>query len=145
VKRWVLRIAVIAVALFGLAQAVPYGRGNANPPVKAEPRWDSPRTRELAVRACFDCHSNPTTWPWYSNVAPVSWLTQRDVDGGRAVLNFSEWGPGSDLGEAAEAARDGEMPPWYYKPLHPRARLSSTETDALVAGLVRMLRGGAGR
>src|SRR5581483_2821093 len=83
-------------ALFLLAQAVPYDRSHTNPPVTAEPRWDSPQTRELAARACFDCHSNLTTWPWYSNVAPISWLVQRDVDGGRSALNFSEWNKPQD-------------------------------------------------
>jgi hypothetical protein len=79
------------VVLFGLIQLVPYGRDHTNPPVVAEPAWDSPQTRALAVRACFDCHSNETVWPWYSNVAPASWLVQRDVDDGRRRLNWSEW------------------------------------------------------
>jgi hypothetical protein len=90
-KRWVIRIAVAGLAVFALAQVIPYGRSHSNPPVQAEPRWDSPATRDLAVRACYDCHSNQTTWPWYPNVAPVSWLLQRDVSGGRATLSFSEW------------------------------------------------------
>jgi hypothetical protein len=80
-----------AVVLFALAQAVPYGRNHENPPVQAEPIWDSPRTRQLAKRACFDCHSNETTWPWYTNFAPFSWLAYNDVTGGRSALNFSEW------------------------------------------------------
>src|SRR5690349_11025724 len=62
--------------LFLLIQAVPYGRAHTNPPVVSEPHWDSPRTRELAKRACFDCHSNETRWPWYSHVAPMSWVLQ---------------------------------------------------------------------
>jgi hypothetical protein len=83
--------ALAGAAFFLPIQAVPYGRSHGNPPTTAEPRWDSPLTRELAARACFDCHSNLTSWPWYSNIAPVSWLIQRDVDGGRGSLNFSEW------------------------------------------------------
>ena len=51
------------VAMFAVMQLVPYGRAHTNPPVIAEPAWDSPRTRELAARACFDCHSNETKWP----------------------------------------------------------------------------------
>jgi len=74
-----------------LIQLIPFGRQHTNPPVVREPAWDSPQTRALAKRACFNCHSNETTWPWYSSVAPVSWLTQRDVNGGRSHLNFSEW------------------------------------------------------
>ena len=85
------------ISLVGLTvaiQAVPYGRAHDNPPVRSEPQWDSPVTRDLVVRACFDCHSNETIWPWYANIAPISWLTTRDVDEGRDELNFSEWGSG---------------------------------------------------
>jgi len=127
--------------LFLLAQAVPYGRSHANPPVSAEPRWDSSQTRELAARACFDCHSNLTTWPWYSNVAPVSWLVQRDVDGGRASLNFSEWNkPQDGAGDISEAISSGSMPPWFYPLMHPKANLSKSEQQRLIAGLAATLR-----
>ena len=140
-RKWILRIVVAGVALFALAQVVPYGRSHSNPPARSEPNWDSPQTRALAVRACYDCHSNETKWPWYTNVAPISWLTQRDVDSGRSTLNFSEWNRPQDAkGDIAEAVRGGDMPPWYYKPLHPRSRLSAADTDRLVAGLVRTLR-----
>lgn len=73
--RWSL-LGFIAIVI--LIQAVPYGRDHLNPPVRAEPQWDSPRTRELSARACFDCHSNETVWPWYSNIAPISWLIESD-------------------------------------------------------------------
>ena len=124
-----------------MAQAVPYGRAHANPPTTAEPRWDSPQTRALAKRACFDCHSNLTTWPWYANVAPVSWLVQRDVDSGRSQFNFSEWNRPQELGagDVAEAIRGGSMPPWYYTIPHRRASLSKAEQDALIAGLTATL------
>ena len=78
VKRIVIGLGVL-VGLFVVMQAVPYGRDHTNPPVIVEPAWDSPRTRELAVRACFDCHSNETKWPSYSHVAPLSWVVQRHV------------------------------------------------------------------
>jgi hypothetical protein len=124
------------LGLLALAQVVPYGRAHTNPPVVREPSWDSPRTRELAVRACFDCHSNETRWPWYSNVAPVSWLVQRDVDEGRAELNFSRFDqPQKEAHESAEAVLEGEMPPWFYLPTHPEARLSAAEQAELVRGL----------
>ena len=129
---------LVAAALigFGLLQLVPYGRNHTNPPVSAEPAWDSPQTRDLAKRACFDCHSNETTWPWYSNVAPVSWLIQRDVDEGRLRLNFSEWNrPQRERGRLARIVNEGEMPPWYYVILHPTANLSTAETQQLVNGL----------
>jgi hypothetical protein len=120
-------------------QIVPYGHRHTNPPVTKEPAWDSPQTRELAKRACFDCHSNETTWPWYSNVAPVSWLVQDDVDGGRHHLNFSEWDkPQRHAHDAAEEIENGDMPIWFYVPLHPAAKLSAEEKSALIAGLKKM-------
>ena len=133
---------LLLVALFVVAQAVPFGRSHTNPPTTAEPRWDSPRTRDLARRACFDCHSNLTSWPWYSNIAPVSWLVQRDVDGGRSELDFSEWDTPQDVdaGDLVEAIRDGSMPPWYYTIPHRGAKLTSAEQAALVNGLTATLR-----
>jgi hypothetical protein len=93
-------------------------------------------TRALAVRACYDCHSNETVWPWYSFVAPVSWLAQRDVDEGRRKLNFSEWDqPQKEARESAKAVRKGEMPPWFYALVQPDARLTAAESEALIAGL----------
>jgi mono/diheme cytochrome c family protein len=118
------------------AQLVPYGRDHDNPPVAAEPVWDTSTTRELARRACFDCHSNETKWPWYSNIAPLSWLIQRDVEEGRDELNWSEWDLRSEGDESAETVIEGSMPPGTYSILHPEARLSDQEIDALVAGLV---------
>lgn len=116
-------------------QLVPYGRDHTNPPVSAEPAWDSPQTRALARAACFDCHSNQTHWPWYTSIAPFSWLTQNDVDSGRATLNFSEWDRAQEADEVAEVISDGEMPPWYYGLLHSAARLSDHEKQQLIDGL----------
>ncbi len=139
--KWTLRIVVACVGLFALAQAVPYGRSHTNPPVQAEPQWSSVSTRALAKRACFDCHSNETTWPWYSNVAPVSWLVQSDVESGRGALNFSEWNrPQEGAGDAAEAAGNGSMPPWYYTIQHPNAKLSNADQQALMEGLAATFR-----
>ncbi len=114
--RKVLKWAGIAlVALAIVIQFVPYGRDHTNPPVRGEPSWDSPETRALVERACFACHSNETDWPWYSHVAPASWLVQRDVMGGREALNFSEWPQtGDEASEAAEAVEEGEMPMAIY-------------------------------
>ncbi len=136
--RWGSRGAV-AVVLLGFAiQLVPYGRDHSNPPVSKEPIWDAPATRELFYRACGDCHSNLTVWPWYSHVAPVSWLVQHDVDEGRAEFNVSEYDrPKQEGHEAAQMIRDGEMPPWFYLPLHAEARLDDDDRKALVRGLVR--------
>lgn len=117
-------------------QLVPYGRDHSNPAVVAEPAWDSPETRALFVRACADCHSNQTVWPWYSNIAPVSWLVAHDVEEGRAKLNVSMWGQQRNEGdEAAESVREGEMPLQIYLPTHPEARLTPAEREQLIAGL----------
>ncbi len=129
-----------AGALLAAIQLVPYGRDHNNPPVVQEPRWDRPETRAVAVRACFDCHSNETHWPWYSNVAPLSWLLQRHVDEGREVLNFSEWQRTyKEAGESAETIDEGEMPLQTYVLLHPEARLSLAERKALAEGLTATL------
>jgi hypothetical protein len=124
------------VGLFGVMQLIPYGRTHSNPPVIAEPAWDSPRTRELAKRACFDCHSNETRWPWYAHVAPLSWAVQRDVDAARSVINFSEWTRGNDLVHAAgPAVIRRDMPPRQYQLLHGDAHLTEAEKVELARGL----------
>jgi hypothetical protein len=115
------------------------GRGN-NPPVTAEPKWDSPQTRGLAKRACFDCHSNESRWPLYAYVAPVSWLIYNDVMEGRSRLNFSEWDrPQRAAGEIVSAIQEGEMPPAIYTPMHPEARLTAAEKQQLITGLQNSL------
>ena len=135
-RRVLLWAGLGVLALFALMQAVPYGRNHSNPPVTMEPKWDSARTRVLTERACFDCHSNLTNWRWYSNVAPVSWLVQRDVDAGRAQFNLSEWDKPQDIsaGDIADAVRGGSMPP-CSTPRAPSAKLSAADKDALIRGL----------
>jgi len=134
----IIRAAVAFLVLLILVQLVPYGRNHANPPGTQEPKWDSPRTREIFMRVCKNCHSNETEWPWYSNIAPSSWLVQYDVNEGRSEFNISEWGRAKNKGdEAAQEVREGDMPPWYYLPLHPEARLSKAERDEFVRGLVQ--------
>ena len=129
---------LIGLIIGGVAiQFIPYGHDHTNPPASVEPQWDSPATRDLAVRACFDCHSNQTTWSWYSNIAPVSWLIQHDVQQGRAQLNFSQWGR-RGAGEAGEQIQRGEMPQWYYVMLHPSAGLSDAEKQTLIQGLNKL-------
>ncbi len=142
VKKVILGV-ILGLIIGGiLIQFIPYGRDHTNPPVAAEPQWDSQQTRDLAVRACFDCHSNQTTWPWYSNVAPISWLIQHDVQEGRARLNFSEWnGPQREVDNAARMVQRGQMPQPYYTILHPTANLNDTEKQALIQGLQTTLGG----
>lgn len=131
------RGALAAVILFALIQLVPYGRDHTNPPVLAEPDWDQPRTRELFLRTCGDCHSHETRWPWYASVAPASWLVQHDVEEARSEFNVSRWGHGKqEAEEAAEMLREGHMPPWYYLPAHPEAQLDEARKQELLRGLV---------
>ncbi len=128
--------AIGATVLFIAIQFVPYGRDHTNPPEVQEPKWDSPQTRELAVRACFNCHSNQTEWPWYSNVAPISWMLYRDVIEGRTQMNFSEWNRiQREARQASQKIEKGEMPQWYYVPIHPEAQLTAAEKKALMDGL----------
>ncbi len=124
------------IALFVIIQFIPLAGAKINPPVIAEPKWNSEATKVLAQRACYDCHSNETKWPWYSNVAPVSWLVIHDTNEGRSVLNFSEWGVrGQEADGAAETVQEGTMPPRSYLPTHPAARLNVQEKAQLIAGL----------
>ncbi len=126
----------VLVGLFAVMQIIPYGRTHSNPPTIAEPEWDSPRTRELAVRACFDCHSNHTRWPWYASVAPMSWAVQFDVDVAREVVNFSEWNRTYALAVySGKRTLDGNMPPSKYMVAHPEAQLTDAERAELARGL----------
>jgi hypothetical protein len=100
-----------------------------------------PEVEAILRRSCFDCHSNETRWPWYARLAPGSWLMARDVRKGRSHFNMSEW---DDDQEARNVDKDmawdeiesGEMPPWFYLPLHPDARLSKEDKATLKAWLV---------
>lgn len=127
-----------ALALSAVAiQFIPYGKTYTNPPIISEPTWDSPRTQKLFNNACADCHSHRTAYPWYSKVAPISWLIQRDVDEGREHFNVSAWGAQkkNEGEDAAKETRTGEMPPWFYLPTHPEAALSDAEKKELINGL----------
>jgi mono/diheme cytochrome c family protein len=107
--------------------------------------WDSPQTADLFGRACADCHSNETVWPWYARVAPVSWLVARDVNEGREEFNLSDLSSlnGRKLNEMPreidEKVSEGEMPMAIYLPLHPGAVLSAAEKQALIDGLQKTL------
>jgi len=135
--RRILRLVLLSlIGLLVLIQFVPYGRDHTDPPVTAEPAWNSPRTRAIVGESCFDCHSNRTAWPWYTNVAPMSWLVQRDVDGGRDALNFTQWDqPQAEVDEVFEVIREGEMPPSTYTIIHWGAKLDDAERRELSEGL----------
>jgi cytochrome c551/c552 len=136
---WILAGLVVAGLLI---QLIPLPGRGSNPAVVAEPPWDSAQTRALAKRACFDCHSNETVWPWYSYIAPVSWLVYSDTMGGRARLNFSEWTSAQlrRAGEVTRVIQEAEMPPAVYLPMHPSAQLSAAEKQQLITGLQNSLK-----
>ena len=138
--------ALVIVILFGLIQLIPYGHNHTNPAVVQEPAWDSPATRALAVRACFDCHSNQTNWNVvWSNIAPFSWVIQHDVEDGRRTLNFSEWNKRQrGAREMVESVQRGTMPRWFYLPIHPEANLTAAEREQLVRGLQTISAGSGG-
>ena len=139
-RRVLLVLALGGLALLLVIQLVPYGRAHTNPPVTQEARMD-PATQAVVTESCADCHSNRTRWPWYTNVAPMSWIAQSDVDGGRKVLNFSEWDrPQPALRELVEVIQSGQMPPTKYKilPNHAKARLDDAQKARLIAGLRRL-------
>jgi hypothetical protein len=136
-----LPLIIVSLLVIGLViQLIPYGHNHVNPPVNAEPNWDSPETRLLAQRACFDCHSNQTRWPWYSNIAPVSWLVYRDVTEGRMHINFSDWNrpKKQHVDEFQKVLQKNSMPPANYLLLHPEARLSPAEKQKLFDGLMKL-------
>jgi hypothetical protein len=132
----VRRLALAVAVLLVVAQFLPVDRHN--PPV--ESNVDAPPDVEAILRrACYDCHSNETVWPWYSRVAPVSWLVAHDVHEGRDHVNFSTWNRLSDSDRAHafeeigdEIESDG-MPLPIYLPLHPEARLTAAEKMAVLA------------
>ena len=125
---------VVLILIIGI-QFVPVPRDN--PPETAPITVPDP-VRAVLENSCYDCHSNRTEWPWYSRVAPVSWLVYKDVKKGREELNFSEWGEYSDrrrnrkLEEIEEKVADKEMPLKIYLPLHPEARLSAADAERLI-------------
>jgi len=133
------RALIWTAAILVLIQLVPYGRAHTNPPVVQEPAWITPAAREAARASCFDCHSNQTRWPWYSFVAPTSWLLEYDVSEGRRHLNFSEWQREQrHAKDAAEQVRTKEMPQSDYLLLHSEARLTDAQREQLAAAFERM-------
>jgi hypothetical protein len=133
-KRIVKRIGMLLVAILIGIQFVPVEC--TNPPVASDV-VAPPDVHAVLRRACYDCHSNETHWPWYSRVAPASWLVARDVRKGRAEMNFSTWDQIPErrraklMHEVGEETAKGEMPPWFYLPAHPKARLTPQDVAVL--------------
>ena len=131
------KILLTLVALLIVIQFIPYGKDHTNPKVVAEPKWDTPKTRDLFMKACADCHSFETKWPAYSNVAPISWIVYHHVVEGREHFNVSDWGhqKKNEGEDAAEEVEEGEMPLTSYLLVHPEAKLSEDEKAQLIQGL----------
>jgi hypothetical protein len=138
-RRWIIVLALVVLGGLVTIQFVPID--TSNPPVTGDVP-SSAAVKAVLRRACYDCHSNETEWPWYSRIAPISWWVARDVRKGRAELNFSTWDQYSTkqrvkkLKETSETVAEGEMPPWFYLPAHRDARLSA-EDRALLKGWAR--------
>jgi cytochrome c551/c552 len=137
------RLAItVAAIIMAATQFAQFPR--TNPPVKGNLAAPG-NVGEIIRHACYDCHSNETQWPWYSKIAPASWLAYRHVMEARARLNFSEWAdyaydPGTEahkLEEIERLIKSGAMPPWYYRLMHPRGRL----TDAQRITVLRWIEG----
>jgi hypothetical protein len=126
-----IAVVVVGAQLLRFAQTNPPVRGDLVAPAEI---------KSLLRRACYDCHSNETAWPWYGEVAPLSWVIHRDVDEGRRRLNFSDWADyavdpdtaSRKLGEISKFVSNGEMAPRYYQILHPSARLTEQERNRLI-------------
>ncbi len=97
----------------------------------------TPQVASILARSCKDCHSNKTVWPWYTNVAPVSWFIVDHVNEGRSNLNLSEWGrydqrrQGKKLEQMCDEVKDGAMPLSSYTPLHPGSKPSPDDVKTL--------------
>jgi mono/diheme cytochrome c family protein len=135
-SKTVSRLVIAAIALAAVIQFIPVNR--TNPPVEQEPYMPD-SGKAVLTKACYDCHSNETKWPWYSRIAPVSWLVAWDVKEGRGELNFSAWNRMTAKkrdhmwNEVWEMVEKGEMPPAIYTPAHPEARLSDADKEILRA------------
>ena len=136
-KKWKLRLLAAAVVFAALQLANP---ARNNPPVKVDfiAAASPPAAVAASIRAaCYDCHSRETTWPWYSRIAPVSWLIASDVNEGREHLDFSDWPPepgraAKKLDRVNEVLDYREMPPKKYTLLHAAARLTETQRKEIM-------------
>ncbi len=125
---------LVTLLILGGLQFVPYER--TNPPVESPTVGRQP-VMDFLRRACFDCHSNETVWPWYAQVAPISWLVIRDVNQAREKLNFSQW---NRLGlheqervkaEIWKQVKNGDMPPPFFMLGHPDALVTTDDHPLL--------------
>lgn len=140
VKKILKWTVIILAVLFVAIQTIRPSR--INPPIDASLALEAktrvtPEVAAILERSCNDCHTNKTVWPWYSNVAPVSWYLVRHVNDGRRHLSFSDWGSYAPkkadrkMQEICEQVQTGEMPINSYVILHPSAKLSDADKQIL--------------
>ncbi|NIP39470.1 MAG: heme-binding protein [Candidatus Dadabacteria bacterium] len=133
-KKYCKYFLVIIIVLLFLIQLVPVAR--TNPPVTSDIETSSD-LKKIFKRACYDCHSNETKWPWYSKVAPPSWFVINHINEGRDEYNFSTWDKYSlekkseIIEEIWEEVDEGKMPLWSYIILHPEAKLSAQDKKVI--------------
>lgn len=141
-KKW-LKIALIVVIAF-LVISQFFRPSFVNPPIDPAKTLVAtavvpPNVQSTLERSCNDCHSNNTVYPWYSKVAPVSWLLASDINEGRHEVNFSEWAGLTQkrklrkLKNICDQVKEGDMPLWYYLPMHPKAKLTDADKAAICA------------
>lgn len=143
ILKWVF---VLGILLVVVAQFVRPAKTNptTDPSLSVENQTKlDPKVSSILTRSCFDCHSNKSVWPWYSNVAPVSWFVINHVSEGRRQLNFSEWGQYDQirrqkkLKEICDQVKAHEMPLSSYTPLHPNSKLSEDDINTLCDWSIR--------
>jgi|SRR5437588_5239563 len=140
IKRILKIVLIVIVVIFVGMQAI--RPTLSNPPVDELQTINgrtqmTPQVAAILDRSCRDCHSNNTVWPWYTQIAPVSWWLSNHVNDGRRNLNLSEWGKlASDrqdrkLRQMCDEVQDGAMPLSSYLPMHPTAKLSDQDKKVL--------------
>lgn len=108
-----------------------------NPPIERHVAWSNPHVKEIFTKACADCHSNETKWPWYSKVAPVSWFVIHHVNEGREEFNLSMTKVG-EFDPAPKMIKNGKMPLESYLFIHSDAKLTKLEKQQLIDELIRL-------
>ena len=139
-RRALTSAVVVLVGLAVLQMAVPARTNPAVDPALELTAASAPRpVVDVIRRACYNCHSSETVWPWYARVPPSSWLVVSDVNEGRGQLNFSRWATYNPydradlLDKICQDVSEKKMPLWQYRLVHPAARLSSDEVAAICA------------
>jgi len=141
-RKRLMQVAMVLVVVVAGAQLIRFGR--TNPPIDPSRTIAAhPGTPAALVavldRACGDCHSNATAWPWYTQIAPLSWAMAHEAKAGRQAVNFSEWAGYTReqqrdlLAQSCQDATSGRMPWEAWIRLHPEAKLSAADVEMICA------------